>query len=221
MRFFENHGAVKVIDSAKGALLLQRAIPGNSLTEYFSDREDESIRIAANVIQKVIASQALMASPPAGMYASIVFNAEADSVEVNATDAITYYIQKAKRVAEHLQKTTAERVVMHGDLHHDNIVQDGNEWKIIDPTGVIGDPVYEIASFMINPIDKIWKHENALSIVKNRIDAFSKLLNVDPIRIAQWTFVKSVLCWIWTLETPNQDRSELAKLFDKVVGDKT
>ncbi|GHU17833.1 hypothetical protein FACS189472_05280 [Alphaproteobacteria bacterium] len=30
---------------------------------------------------------------------------------------------------------------------------------------------------------------------------------------------KSVLCWIWTLETPNQDRSELAKLFDRVVGE--
>ncbi|GHU15910.1 hypothetical protein FACS189449_13680 [Alphaproteobacteria bacterium] len=43
--------------------------------------------------------------------------------------------------------------------------------------------------------------------------------SIDPIHIAQWTFVKSVLCWIWSLETPNQDRSELAKLFDKVVGE--
>jgi GrpB-like predicted nucleotidyltransferase (UPF0157 family) len=43
---------------------------------------------------------------------------------------------------------------------------------------------------------------------------------VDPQRIVQWTFVKSVLCWIWTLETPNQDRSQLAMLFDGIVEEK-
>ncbi|MDR3155476.1 MAG: hypothetical protein LBT90_00005, partial [Holosporaceae bacterium] len=121
----------------------------------------------------------------------------------------------------HLLETTTKQTVMHGDLHHDNILRDNDEWKIIDPAGVVGDHVYEIASFMINPIDKIWKCENAISIITNRVEKFSCLLNVDPQRILQWTFVKSVLCWIWTLETPNHDRSQLAKLFDEVVEEKT
>jgi hypothetical protein len=56
-------------------------------------------------------------------------------------------------------------------------------------------------------------------IAKNRIDKFSSSLNVDPQRIAQWTFVKSMLCWIWTLETPNYDRSQLAMLFDSIADD--
>jgi streptomycin 6-kinase len=106
---------------------------------------------------------------------------------------------------------------MHGDLHHDNILCDGSEWKVIDPAGVVGDLVYEIASFMINPIDKIWKCENAVEVVQNRIEKFSSLLNIDPQRILQWTFVKCMLCWIWTLETSNQDRSQLAMLFDRIV----
>jgi streptomycin 6-kinase len=82
---------------------------------------------------------------------------------------------------------------------------------------VVGDPVYEIASFMINPIDKIWKCENAVAIIKNRIEKFSSLLNVDPQRIAQWTFVKSVLCRIRTLETSNRNRLQPAMLFDRIV----
>jgi streptomycin 6-kinase len=106
---------------------------------------------------------------------------------------------------------------MHGDLHHDNILCDGNKWKIIDPAGIVGDPVYEIASFIINPIDKIWKCENAAVIIQNRIQKISSLLNIDPQRIAQWTFVKFVLCWIGTLETSNHDRSQLAMLFDRIV----
>jgi hypothetical protein len=72
---------------------------------------------------------------------------------------------------------------------------------------------------MINPIDKIWKCGNAVAIIQNRNKKFSLLLNVDPQRIVQWTFVKSMLCWIWTLETPNQDRSQLAMLFGRIVDD--
>lgn len=63
-----------------------------------------------------------------------------------------------------------------------------------------------IASFMINPIDKIWKFENA-----------SELLNSKPIRIAQWSFIKSVLCQIWSPDTKNRSRLELLKLFNIIV----
>jgi streptomycin 6-kinase len=129
-----------------------------------------------------------------------------------------HLISKAQRISQYLLKTTAQQTAMHSDLHHDNILCDGDKWKIIDPAGVVGDPVYEIASFMINPIDNLWKYENVMAIIQNRIEKFSSLLNIDPQRILQWTFVKSVLCWIWTLETPNHDRSQLAMLFDKIVG---
>jgi streptomycin 6-kinase len=53
LHFFENHGAMELIDSAEGVWLLRRAVPGSSLMEYSPDRENESIEIAANVIQKL------------------------------------------------------------------------------------------------------------------------------------------------------------------------
>jgi hypothetical protein len=58
-------------------------------------------------------------------------------------------------------------------------------------------------------------------IIQNKIEKISRLLNVDSQHILQWTFVKSMLCWIWTLETPNHDRSQLAMLFDEIVEWKT
>ena len=108
---------------------------------------------------------------------------------------------------------------MHRDLHHDNVIYDESEnrWKIIDPFGVIGDPVYEFASFMINPIDKIWKRTDATSLVEERVRMFSQIAGIDPVRLKQWTFVKAVLCLIWTEKTKNQDRVELVKLFDKII----
>ena len=213
LKFFENHGAVKLMESSEGAILLQRTIPGNSLVEYFPNKENESIEIAANIIQKLHSVNHIA---DRFFHIKDLLNILHENWEIPE-----HYINKAKRIAEYLQKTTERQVVMHRDLHHDNIVQDGNGWKIIDPDGVIGDPIYEIASFMINPIDKIWKDENAISIIKNRIHKFSRLLNVYHNRIAQWAFVKSVLCWIWTLEDfrSRQDRSQLAILFDGIVMD--
>src|SRR5690606_26100930 len=43
---------------------------------------------------------------------------------------------------------------LHGDLHHDNIIGDGHGgWLAIDPHGLIGDPVYDVANIFGNPID--------------------------------------------------------------------
>ena len=129
------------------------------------------------------------------------------------------YLDKARKFAEFLLKTSYEKVAMHGDLHHDNVIYDESEnrWKIIDPFGVIGDPVYEFASFMINPIDKIWKRTDAFSLVEERVRMFSQIAGIDPVRLKQWTFVKAVLCLIWMEKTENQDRVELVKLFNRVV----
>jgi streptomycin 6-kinase len=208
LKFFENYSAIKIIDSAEGALLLQRAIPGTSLMKYFPDREDESIGIAADVIKRLHSIDGIPEnSTPIEELLNDLYK------KWNIPDRL---ISKAQRITDHLLKTTVRKVAMHGDLHHDNILRDSDHWKIIDPAGIVGDPIYEIASFMINPIDKIWKCENATAIIQNRIGKLSSLLSVDPKRIAQWTFVKSVLCWIWTLETPTQDRSQLAMLFDEI-----
>jgi streptomycin 6-kinase len=209
LKFFENYGSVKLLDSSGGAILLQRAIPGNSLMKYFPNRENESIEIAANVIRKLHSVD--------GISKNFTLIEELLSIFQEKWDVPDRLLAKAQRIANHLLKTTTTNIAMHGDLHHDNILRNGNEWKIIDPAGVIGDPVYEIASFVINPIDRIWKCENAAEIIQNRIEKFSSLLNVDSQRIAQWTFVKSVLCRIWTLETPHLNRAELVILFDKIV----
>jgi streptomycin 6-kinase len=209
LKFFENYGNVKLIDFCEGAMLLQRAIPGTSLMEYFPSRDDEAIEIAANIIRKLHSINSIPENfTPIEELLNDLYK------KWNIPNRL---ISKAQRIADHLLKTETTKVAMHGDLHHDNILRDGDEWKIIDPVGVVGDPVYEIASFMINPIDRIWKCENAAAIIRNRIGKFSSLLNVDPQRIAQWTFLKSMLCWIWTLETPSKDRSQLAMLFDKIV----
>lgn len=42
-------------------------------------------------------------------------------------------------------------MLLHGDFHHDNILLSNNgDYVIIDPKGVIGDPVFDIPRFILN-----------------------------------------------------------------------
>jgi streptomycin 6-kinase len=43
---------------------------------------------------------------------------------------------------------------LHGDLHHDNILFGGRGWLVIDPHGLIGDPAYDAANLLYNPLER-------------------------------------------------------------------
>lgn len=44
------------------------------------------------------------------------------------------------------------------DLHHDNILQNGHAWVVIDLKGVIGEPAYEVSAFIRSPIPELLHH---------------------------------------------------------------
>ena len=71
---------------------------------------------------------------------------------------------------------------------------------MIDPKGFIGDPAFEPAAYLCNPIPELLQEYNAKQIVSDRIKLCSEKLQVPQQRIADWLYVKSVLCWAWSLE---------------------
>jgi len=126
---------------------------------------------------------------------------------------------KARTLRDELLNTTDAPILLHGDLHHDNILAHDNNWKVIDPKGVIGELSYEVGCFIRNPLDDLPSHSDSLKIITNRINAFSKNLILDPDRIAKWCFVQAVLATVWSLEdniTPTSFK-HLTDIFDELV----
>ena len=74
------------------------------------------------------------------------------------------------------------------------------DWLVIDPKGVIGEPAYEVAAFIRNPIPELLTHADAPNIIHNRITRFANLLGIPAKRILDWCFVESVLSWIWNIQ---------------------
>jgi streptomycin 6-kinase len=89
--------------------------------------------------------------------------------------------------------------LLHGDLHHDNILQNGKDWLVIDSKGVIGESAYEEAAFIRNPMPELLTHDNTPNIIPNRITRRAGLLELPSQRIFDWYFVQAVLSWVWAI----------------------
>ncbi|NBT86565.1 MAG: streptomycin phosphotransferase, partial [Alphaproteobacteria bacterium] len=126
------------------------------------------------------------------------------------------YLKKAQKLRDQLLQTAKPDVLLHGDLHHDNILQNDNDWLVIDPKGVIGEPAYEVAAFIRNPIPELPHHADATTIIHNRITRFSELLGIPAKGILDWCFVQAVLAWIWSIEDGCDTTyfEQLTKIFD-------
>ena len=205
---FANYGAVKLLAQCDGALLLDQAIPGTSLRSYFSKREEESIHVACNVMKQLHCTTV----PKTKEFPLINNWLKALDKEWNIP---AQYMQKARQLRNQLLSTSSEPVLLHGDLHHDNILQNKNTWLVIDPKGVIGEPIYEVAAFIRNPIPELLDNKSAREIIKNRINLFADLLQLDTLRIQKWCFVQTVLSWTWVIEDHGNSKyfEQLTKVF--------
>lgn len=129
------------------------------------------------------------------------------------------YLHKAKLLRNDLLNTSSASILLHGDLHHDNLLQNGDDWIVIDPKGVIGEPAYEVAAFVRNPIPELLTHNNVSNIIDNRITQFAKIFTLSKQRIIAWCFVQSVLAWAWTLEDNGDETyfKALTELFHRAL----
>ena len=135
----------------------------------------------------------------------------------NFNNIPNHYLQKARKLRDQLLQTSEADVLLHGDLHHDNILQNGDDWLVIDPKEVIGEPAYEVAAFIRNPIPELLTHADAPNIILNRITRFAELLELPSQRILDWCFVQAVLSWVWSIEDgcdASSSSHQLTKIFD-------
>lgn len=222
LKAFEGCGAVKILNQTAGALLLELATPGHSLKQFFPNHDDEAIVIASEAIRK------LHKIPKINLKGFPTINDRLNSLETDY-EILGQYLPKARALRDGLLNTMNSPILLHGDLHHDNILAHGNEWKIIDPKGVIGELAYEVGCFIRNPIEagcfirhptsELLNSSNALPIITNRIDNFAKQLNLDTDRILKWCFVQAVLATAWAVED-NIDPTNfmhLTEIFDKLI----
>lgn len=195
-------GAVEVIeaDPENGVILLQALQPGTTLKSFFPERDLDAVTIACDVIKK------LHSTP---LQKNIIFPSIKEwhrSLYEKHDNLPLALLEKARILSNQLidsQDKTA--VLLHADLHHENILLNKDDWVAIDPKGVVGESAYEVGAFIRNPIPDLMNQSNAIEITSRRLAQFSKELDFDQQRLKDWSFVQAVLSACWSDEENNTE----------------
>lgn len=201
LRLYDGQGIVRLLaaDPAQGVLLLERLQPGTPLVTVADD--EKATAVAAQVMQQLWRSVPSDHSFPT--VADWARGMERLRREFNGGTGpfSTRLVETAESLFAELLPSQAEPVLLHGDLHHWNILQAQRApWLALDPKGVVGEPAYEVGAWLRNPIDWLTHWPDLKRIQTRRIDQFAEMLGINRQRLVGWSIAQAVLSAWWSYE---------------------
>ncbi|MBT4763256.1 MAG: phosphotransferase [Bdellovibrionaceae bacterium] len=212
LRATSGNGTVKLYKHDNKAQLMEY-LPGENLYRYSKEgKEDEATLIFINIIKKIHSSEGIEERDKL-MPLNYLFKL---FDRVNPPKELAEIFKKAKELSERLLSTQTDEVLLHGDLHHENVLKNSEgEYVCFDPKGVIGDPSYELGTTLKNP----WGYPEIsqdIEMFKRRAKRFSIELNLPLDRIIGFAFIHLCLSIGWAIED-GCEYSHQQKLLLKVV----
>jgi streptomycin 6-kinase len=199
LSFFAGAGAAALLDrdEDRGALLLERVEPGHTLRTLVREHDERATAVLVDLMRRLHRS-----APPGLACAELTTYGEAFAAHLRrfpGDDPIPRrLVERAAGLFDELCASAERRVVLHGDLHHENVLAATREpWLAIDPHGLLGDPGYEVGAALYNPFDG---EEPVLDLLPARIEQFADGLGLPIERVVGWGFVRAVLSEVWDAE---------------------
>ncbi|WP_395677836.1 aminoglycoside phosphotransferase family protein [Inquilinus sp.] len=213
---YRGRSAVRVLGHEHNAVLLERALPGTELTEtVLAGRDDEAVRILCGVIADLHQDD-----PPPGPWPTVEDWGQAfaryRAGEPNP-EVPTDLLDRAETEFMDLCATQGRRFLLHGDLHHENVLDGGDRgWLVIDPKGVIGELAYETGASLRNP-GQAGDLTNDPRTIAARARIFAETLGLPEDRILRWAFAQAVLSALWHVEDEDDDEDVAAAIETAIV----
>ena len=221
LAIYEGRGINRLIDcdQALNAMLLERLRPGKMLDSVGNAREQSEI--AAHILQN------LHATPPPSNHALPHFmdwmrGAFADAKSCEDSERARGYIEQIPRVEsmmEILLEPDEPQILLHGDLHHWNILSDADRgWMAIDPKGVIGASCLDVGRFINNAMGFGETAAEKREILLEAVAVFSEVLGENEERMFAGAFCDKIMGSSWGLQQ-KPDEHEALKVMVEVARD--
>ena len=192
MTWWNGDGAARVLAHDAEALLLERARGPRSLATMSSTgRDDEACRIlcaTVGYLHRPRASAAPKTLAPLPVWFRQLEPAAAKHGGVLVTSA---------KAARHLLATSRDECVLHGDIHHDNVLDFGDRgWLAIDPKGLHGERTYDYLNLFCNP----WPVAETPGLLRRRLGVVAHAAKLEPTRLLSWIVAYAGLSAAWTID---------------------
>ncbi len=125
----------------------------------------------------------------------------------------------AEQICRSLCEKYPVKVLLHGDLHHDNILLDcHSQYRIIDPKGVIGDTVFDIPRFILNEFDDVL-NDDFSNKFRHITKTLSAKLNLSERDIRRLTYVEMCMSNCWSVEDKQPLNLDAVLFTEKLINE--
>lgn len=197
LRLYNGQGAVRLLKETDTMFLMERAKPGHMLSSL---KEDEQATAIAIEIMRSLWKPVPNERAPFTQLSDWFKGFEALRAHFGGTTGPLdcKLVERAESASTDLLKENFAPMLIHGDLHHFNILSSERGWIAIDPKGVIGPSAYEVGPFLLNPNDK--PSEELARLIDRRIAILTEGLEIERERICEWAIAHAVLSAWWGIE---------------------
>jgi streptomycin 6-kinase len=113
------------------------------------------------------------------------------------------WLRKSAATARQLLSAQPAIAPLHGDLHHDNVLDFGARgWKAIDPHGLLGERVFDYANIFTNP--DLSDPQRPLATLPGRFEArltiVTRRAGIAPADLLRWIVAWTGLSAAWFLD---------------------
>ena len=201
LRLFDGHGMVQLLayDEVNEVMLLERLRPGTLLSTVEDDEKATSI--AASVMRQ------MWRPVPQELAFPSVFDWGKGFVRLRqhyrggCGPFPPVLLEEAESLFDELNASMADPVLLHGDLHHENILAAEREpWLAIDPKGLVGEPAYETGALLRNQLSAVLEDPQPVRIMARRVEQLAEELGLDRARVRGWGLAQAVLSAWWDVE---------------------
>jgi streptomycin 6-kinase len=211
LRHYNGIGAVSLIDADldAGWMLMERCVPGRRLVDLRD--EVETIAIAVSVMQRLWRP----VENPAQFSSLTHWLRGLERMDTCAflKKTLPKMIQDFVRGrVQELLLSQGEPVLLHGDLHHYNLLQHQDTWVAIDPKGVVGEREFEIGAFLRNPVCVVEDPMETKAIARN-LEQVIELTGFDKQKVLSWSIIQAVLCVCWFSEDKMEQKAKQLTAF--------
>lgn len=193
------------VDEELEVILLERLLPGTVLAELVPEQDERATSILVETMRK------LWRPAPAGHPFPTVEHWGKGFERLRARYAggcgpfPRHLLEEAETLFVELSASANQHLLLHGDLHHENILRSGDGWRAIDAKGVVGDPGYETGLLFYNPMPLLSLVPNPRTLLVRRVDQLAEELSMERERIRGWGLAQCVLSAWWSIEDGRQE----------------
>jgi streptomycin 6-kinase len=198
MTWWGGRGAAQVVMHDANAVLMERAEGHISLTDLARSSEDDASRIICTVLAQLHTPRV---QPPPSLVALTEWFAPLSTV-ANARGGL---FSISASIALDLLATQRDTVVLHGDMHHGNVLNFGPRgWLAIDPKGLIGERYFDYANMFCNPDKEVAFRPGRLS---RQLQVVAEAAHLDRTQLLRWIVAWAGLSAAFLVDdglTPNE-----------------